>query len=54
MEVFEPGKPGERGEIKGKVRISTCFGIDASMGSLIQGKKPGMDDILRLARHEGT
>jgi hypothetical protein len=54
MEVFEPGKSGERGELKGKVRISTCFGIDASMGSLIQGKKPEMDDILRLARHEGT
>jgi hypothetical protein len=40
MEVFEPGKSGERGELKGKVRISTCFGIDASMGSLIQGRNP--------------
>jgi len=54
MEVFQPGKPGERGEPKGKVRISSCFGIDASTGSLIQGKKPEVNDVLRLARHEGT
>ncbi|OGP90354.1 MAG: hypothetical protein A2156_00150 [Deltaproteobacteria bacterium RBG_16_48_10] len=54
MEVFRPEKPGERGEIKGKIRISTCFGIDASIGNLIQGKSPEVDDILRLAKHEGT
>ena len=40
MEVFRPGRSGERGEVIGKIRISTCFGIDASMGSLIQGKRP--------------
>ncbi len=54
MEVFHPGKPGERGEIRGKVRISTCFGVDASVGDLIQGKAPEVDDVLRFARHEGT
>ena len=54
MEVFRPAKMGERGEIVGKIRISTCFGIDASMGSLIQGKGPEVDDILRLAKLEGT
>lgn len=53
MEVLRPGKPGEPGEIKGRIRISTCFGIDASMGSLIQGKRPEVDDILRLAKREG-
>lgn len=53
MEVFRPGKPGERGEVKGKIRILNCFGIDASMGNLIQGKKPEADDILRFASHEG-
>jgi hypothetical protein len=54
MEVFRPAKMGERGEIIGKIRISTCFGIDASMGNLIQGKGPEVDDILRLAKLEGT
>jgi hypothetical protein len=54
MEVFRPAKVGERGEIIGKIRISTCFGIDASMGNLIQGKGPEVDDILRLAKLEGT
>jgi hypothetical protein len=53
MEVLRPGRPGEPGEIKGKIRISTCFGIDASIGNLIQGKRPEVDDILRLAKREG-
>ena len=54
LEVFRPGKSGERGELIGKIQISTYFGIDASMGSLIQGKKPEGNDILRVAKHEGT
>ncbi len=54
LEVFRPGKPGERGELIGKIQISTYFGIDASMGNLIQGKRPEGDDILRIAKHEGT
>jgi len=53
MEVVRPAKPGESAEVKGKIRISTCFGIDASMGNLIQGKRPEVDDILRLAKREG-
>jgi hypothetical protein len=54
LEVFRPGKSGERGELIGKIQISTYFGIDASMGNLIQGKRPEGNDILRIAKHEGT
>src|SRR4030066_2069372 len=44
MEGFRPGGSGERGEVKGKIRISAFFGIDASMGRLIQGKNPDVND----------
>jgi hypothetical protein len=54
MEVFRPGAPGERGGVKGKIQISACFGIDASMGRLMDGKKPDMNDILKLAKREGA
>jgi hypothetical protein len=54
MEVFRPGAPGERGEVKGKVKISAFFGIDASMGRLIQGKNPDVNDIVKLAKGEGS
>jgi hypothetical protein len=54
MDVFRPAGSGDRGELKGKVRISACFGIDASMGILVQGKRPEVDDILRLANREGS
>jgi hypothetical protein len=50
MEVFRPKGPGERGEAKGKIQISAWFGIDASIGQLIQGNKPDTDDILKIAR----
>jgi len=54
MEVLRPGAPGERGEVKGKIQISAIFGIDASVGKLIQGKKPDENDILKLAKREGS
>jgi hypothetical protein len=54
MEVFRPDGSGERGDIKGKIKISDFFGIDASMGRLIQGKNPDVNDILKLAKSEGT
>jgi hypothetical protein len=54
MEVFRYGGFGERGEVKGKIRVSAFLGIDASMGSLIQGKNPDVNDILKLAKSEGT
>jgi hypothetical protein len=53
MEVFRPGGSGEPGEVKGKIRISAFFGIDASMGRLIQGKNPDVNDILKLAKRDG-
>jgi hypothetical protein len=54
LDVISPVGPGQQGETKGKIRISSCFGIDASMARLIQGKKPDMNDILKLARREGN
>jgi len=54
MDVFRSGGSGERGEVKGKIKISAFFGIDASMGRLIQGKNPNVNDILKLAKSEGT
>ena len=54
MEVFRAGGSGERGEVKGKIKVSAFFGIDASMGRLIQGKNPDVNDILKLAKREGT
>jgi hypothetical protein len=53
MEVFRPGGSGERGEVKGKIQISAFFGIDASMGRLIQGKNPDVNDILKMAKSGG-
>ena len=52
MEVVRPGGFGERGEVKGKIRVSAFFGIDASTGRLIQGKNPDVNDILKLAKSE--
>jgi hypothetical protein len=54
MDVFRSGGSGEKGEVKGKIKISAFFGIDASMGRLIQGKNPNVNDILKLAKSEGT
>jgi hypothetical protein len=54
MEVYQPAGSEERGEVKGRIRVSAFFGIDASMGRLIQGKNPDVNDILKLAKSEGT
>jgi len=54
MEVFRSNGFEEKGDLKGKIQISTFFGIDASMGRLIDGKKPDVNDILKLAKSKGT
>lgn len=54
VEVFRPGGLDERGEQKGKIQISSFFGIDASTGRLIDGKRPDVNDILRIAKDKGT
>lgn len=54
MEIFRTGASGERVELKGKIKVSAFLGIDASMGRLIQGKEPDVNDILKLAKSEGT
>lgn len=52
LEVLKSGNPGDHEAIKGRIRISTFFGIDASIGQLVQGSQPDASDILRLARRE--
>ena len=54
MEVFRPEVPEEPSEAKGKIRISEWFGIDASIGKLIQGRKPDVNDILKIAKSSST
>jgi len=54
VEVFRSGDLDERREQKGKIQISGFFGIDASMGRLIDGKRPDVNDILKLAKDKGT
>jgi hypothetical protein len=53
VEVFRPGDLEERRERKGKIQISGFFGIDASVGRLMDGKRPDVNDILRLAKDKG-
>jgi hypothetical protein len=50
MEVLQIGEPGERGQVKGKIQVLAWFGIDASIGKMIQGQKPDVNDILRIAQ----
>lgn len=55
MEVFRSDSPKEgRDGQKSKIQISGFFGIDASMGRLIDGKKPDVNDILKLAKSKDT
>jgi hypothetical protein len=54
MEVFRADGSGGRVEPKGKIKVSAFFGIDASMGRLVQGKNPDVNDILKLVKSEGT
>ncbi len=54
MAISRSGDPEGPGQEKGKIRISGLFGIDASMGRLIDGVKPEVNDILRLAKDRGT
>jgi hypothetical protein len=54
MEVFRSDSLKEEGGQKTKIQISAFFGIDASMGRLIDGKKPDVNDILRLAKSKDT
>jgi len=54
MEVSRPGKSGEQAGVKGKIRIAAFLGVDASMGRLIQGENPDVNDILKPAKSEGT
>ena len=54
MEVFYPPRAGQKGKLKGQIRIVSCFGLDAAMGQLIQGERPEVDDILKVAGPQGS
>ena len=52
LNIVDPGEPGKQNQVKGKVQISAFFGIDASVGRLINGVKPDSNDVLTLAKRE--
>lgn len=54
MEVYSPKHAGEKGEAKGRVQIVATFGMDASIGKLMQGNPPDAEDILKLAHRQGS
>lgn len=54
MEVYPPKHSGEKGEAKGKIQIVATFGMDASIGKLVQGNKPDIEDILKPAQRQGS
>lgn len=54
MEVLPIGSQEERKEVKGRIQISSFLGIDASVARWIQGQKPEMMDIIKLAFTEGS
>jgi hypothetical protein len=51
-DVMDVSRSGDSGETTGKIRISGWFGIDASIGTLVQGNNPGVNDILKPTRGE--
>ncbi|MCX8118872.1 MAG: hypothetical protein N3G78_13215 [Desulfobacterota bacterium] len=54
MEILRPSILGGKDQVRGQVRISTLFGLDASVGKLIQGGKPEEEDILKFLRRGGS
>lgn len=51
MEAYRYHETGP-GEVIGKIQISNHLGIDASIGKVIQGKIPEVNDILKMAKSE--
>ncbi len=54
LEVFRPGEPGTGSPLKGQIQISGFLGMDASVGKIVDGKKPEVNDVLRLGSRRGT
>ena len=54
LEVFRPGGSAESGRSEPRIRISAFLGMDASIARPVEGKKPEMNDILKLAQRGGT
>ncbi|NWF91475.1 MAG: hypothetical protein HXY46_01045 [Syntrophaceae bacterium] len=58
LEVFEPGKEiihptakfslgWTRGQLKGTIRVSELFGVDAAIGKIVQGQGFNLSDVVR-------
>jgi hypothetical protein len=54
LDVFRPGEPGTGSSPKGQIQISGFLGMDASVGKIVDGKKPEVNDVLRLGSRRGT
>ena len=54
LDVFRPGEPGAGSPPKGQIQISGFLGMDASVGKIVDGKKPEVNDVLRLGSRRGT
>jgi hypothetical protein len=54
MEFFRAGEKSETGPAKGRVQISNFFGIDASIGKVVKGTRPDVDDIVKRTQSKGT
>ena len=54
LDVFRPGEPGTANPPKGQIQISGFLGMDASVGKIVDGKKPEVNDVLRLGGRRGT
>ncbi len=54
LKIGDVMEVSHRGEVKGKIRITSFLGMDASMGQLIDGKRPDGNDILKPAKGQGT
>jgi len=52
LDIFNNVQYGEKRVAKGRIEVSNLVGIDASMGRLISGEKPELEDILKLTKKE--
>ncbi len=54
LEVFSPTDGDGRQAPKAQIRVSGFLGTDASMARSINGRPPEVNDLLKMARRDGT
>ena len=54
LEVFSSGDGEGRKEPKAQIQVSGFLGTDASMAKPINGRHPEVNDLLKMARRDGT